>query len=231
MNLYQRLLGRAHREGARPRRGQARLELFSLLAILMVGVLAIGATSAGAEEDEAPDAQTTLAVIATSGGAGELLNGAEQGVVIQAAEAGPGDAEFEACMRELGVELPGPSFHESTEDGDDAGPSVESAPLDEAFIEAAEQCGHTIEGFTHELGAEAPAVLADEVAAFHECLSAANVDLPQAEMTPPSGEPAAGSVAMHLSVGSNDPDLQAAFEQCAALLPEGVVTVGAAESD
>lgn len=230
MKVYRRLFGTAHPAGvgARLRRGDVRLELFSLLAVLLVGALALGATSVSAEEDGTTGDPPTAGLI-VAGGAGELVGAGERGIFIQGAEAGPPDAEFEECMREQGVELPGPSLEERFATDDSGAPSLESSPLDEAFIEAAEQCGHTLEVFTHEAGNAAPNVTAEEIAAFHECLSAAGVDLPQG--APPTGDAADGAMALHLVVGASNPDQQAAFEQCAALLPESVVTVGATNAD
>jgi hypothetical protein len=134
-------------------------------------------------------------------------------------------------MREQGIELPGPMFHERSEDSEGAGPSFEAAPVDDAFIEAAEQCGHPVETFTHEFDGNAPSVSADEVKAFHECLSAAGIDLPAPEVTAPGGEPAGGAVALHLVVAESDPELRAAYEECATMLPEGVVEVLPEDAD
>jgi hypothetical protein len=121
--------------------------------------------------------------------------------------------EFAQCMRDHGVDMPDP-----TVDGDG---NIRMTPPDfgedgppEGFMEtaraAAEACGELLEGIGFGFSPEDQAELEDQLLEFTSCMRDHGIDMPDPNFNGTPGE-GGGFIGR---IDPNDPDFQAAFEEC-----------------
>jgi hypothetical protein len=129
--------------------------------------------------------------------------------------------EFAQCMRDHGVDLPDP-----TVDGDG---NIRLSPPDfgedgppEGFIEAAqaaaEACGDLLEGIGFGFSPEDQADLQDQLLEFTSCMREHGIDMPDPNF---NGTPGSGGGGFIGRIDPNDPDFQAAFEECRSVFEGG----------
>ncbi|HEY7705156.1 MAG TPA: hypothetical protein VID03_10055 [Acidimicrobiia bacterium] len=135
--------------------------------------------------------------------------------------------EFAQCMRDHGVDMPDP-----TVDGDGnirmSPPSFGEDGPPEGFAEtaraAAEACGDLLEGVGFGFSPEDQAELQDQLLEFTSCMRDHGIDMPDPNF---NGTPGSGGGGFIGRIDPNDPDFQAAFEECRGVFEgNGLVPFG-----
>ena len=127
---------------------------------------------------------------------------------------------FTACMRDEGIDLPDPEVDSEGNVQLGIRQAAQTAGLDREQLQAGfEVCGELIEGFTQGFQRPDQTEIEDQLLAFAQCLrdQGLDVDDPDLNFTPGEGGGQGGGPFGDLDL--DDPEFQAAAEQCEEFLP------------
>jgi hypothetical protein len=185
---------------------------FRAILVLAVILAACGSAAAGTDEGVA-SLEESLATTP---------------VAEEAAEPEAAAIAFTECMRENGVEMEDPTVDadgnvipgrptDLPENDEDGGVQIRRGELGEELQAAFEECGDLLEGTSFGFTPEDQTELQDQLLELAQCLRDQGLDVADPDLSnTPSGGPGEGGP---FGIDFQDPEIQAALEQCEEFLP------------
>lgn len=176
----------------------------SLTTLVACAVAALLLTACGGSES--PE-------VANLGGAATTTEDSET----TEAEQDPEEAmlAFTQCMRDEGIDLPDPTFSEDGEGGSrfEVRPGGDFDPNDPDFQAAQEKCRPLLEGIQGRFDPEDREAMEDAALEYAQCMRDHGFDVPDPEFDDGPGGGGFG-IFQGGNLDPNDPDVQAAMEEC-----------------
>ena len=180
---------------------------------MVVGVLALSACGGnGSESVEIAileDIDGVEGEQALEGGDGQTADGGAPADNFQDAI-----LEFAACLRDQGLDVPDPDFSGGGGRAGLFGGAID--PQDPEVQAAIEQCQSAFEGIQSQFIPEDQTALQDSILEFASCLRDQGFDVPDPDF---SGGGAGGGGFFRGNIDLDDPEVQAALEECQDFLP------------